>query len=135
MAFNLLLKSQLQYLLGKLFPQIYTYSTCATEKNQVVKVVNLSGFILKQGAHISVRFSDTSTSLPSSGNITLNVNNTGSKTVYISENDSICDYTYASFFGDNKVHQFIYDGTYWVWDNKDYESDASITTIEFENLT
>lgn len=135
MAFNLLLKPQLQYFLNKLFPLILSYGICETEKSSVSKVVILSGFALKKGAHISVRFSDTSTNLPSSGNISLNVNNTGSKTIYISESNDICDYKYASYFGNNKVYQFVYDGSNWIWNNKDYESDALITTIEFENLT
>lgn len=135
MAYNLLLKTQLQYFLNKIFPQIYSYATCATSKNEIAKVVVLNGFILKAGARISVRFSDTSTTLPSSGNITLNVNNTGSKTIYISDNNTICNYTYASNFGDNKYHQFEYDGVNWIWINKDYEVDALITIAEFENLT
>ena len=134
MAFNLLLKTQMQYFVNKLLSQIYSYATCSTVISEVSKVVALNGFILKTGAQISVRFSDVSTTLPSSGNITLNVNNTGSKTVYISEKDSICDYSYASNFGHGKIQQFEYDGTNWIWLNKDYESDALITSTEFQNL-
>jgi hypothetical protein len=82
-----------------------------------------------------VRFSDTTTSVPTSGNISLNVNNTGSKTVYISETNSICDYSYASSFCNNKVHQFLYDGNYWVWINDNNEVDALITSSEFEDFS
>ena len=46
MAFNLLLKSQLERFVDNLFPQIYSYGTCSTGKNDVAKVVALTGFIL-----------------------------------------------------------------------------------------
>lgn len=134
MAFNLLLKPQLERFTNKIFPLIFSYGTSSTEKDDVEKIVLLSGFILKQGARIFVRFSDTSTILPSSGNISLNVNGTGNKTVYLSNSNIICDYKYSSNFGNNKVHQFVYDGTYWVWVNDINETDALITSTEFENL-
>lgn len=125
------------YLLVKLkaflFPQIFTYGICNTKNYEVDKIVVLNGFMLKKGARIYVRFSDSSTEFPLSGYISLNVNNTGLKTVYCSDTNTICDYSFASNFCNNKVHTFIYDGTHWIWDKK-YETDALITSKEFQDL-
>lgn len=116
MSFNLLLKEQLDRFNTRLFPHLYSYTECTTEKNILTKVITLQNFTLKQGAHIYVRFVTVSTTLPSSGNISLNLNNTGSKQVVFSNtNNSLCTYEYANEFGDNKVIEFVYDGTYWVW--------------------
>lgn len=134
MAFNILLKSQLQRLVNKLFAQIFTYGTCSTARNVVAKEVSLSGFVLKQGSHINVRFTDTSTSNPSSGNISLNVNSTGAKEIKISSTNAICDYTAAELFCNNIVQSFVYDGSNWIIQANTSGLDALITKSEFENL-
>ena len=115
MAFNLLLKAQLERVINKIKPLIRTYATSSTAKDTVNKVVFLNGFILGTGAKVTVKFTDTSTTSPSSGNITLNVNSTGAKTVISSIDGSTCTYEDADYFCDNKTQQFIYDGTNWVW--------------------
>lgn len=115
MAFNLLLKAQLQRVINKLKPQIQTFAISSTSKDTVAKEASLNGFILGVGSKVTVRFTDTSAIAPSSGNITLNVNSTGAKTIKTSTNDTICTYEDADYFCDNKVQQFIYDGTNWVW--------------------
>ena len=65
----------------------------------------------------------------------MNVNGTGAKAIYLSESNIACDYTFASYFGNNSIFQFEYDGTNWIWINRNYESDVIITTTEFDNLT
>ncbi len=115
MAFNLLLKAQLERFLDKLEPQIHTFATSSTAQNVVDKVAILNGFILGAGAKVTVRFTDTSSVSPSSGNITLNVNSTGAKVVKTSDDNTICTYEDAESFCNNKVQQFVYDGTNWVW--------------------
>lgn len=120
MAYNVLLKTQVQYLLNKLFPQMYSYAECSTGRNTVAKVVPLTGFILKKGAKICVRFTDTGTSNPASGNITLNVNNTGAKTVIIgNSNKTVMTYAYSWELSANKCHSFVYDGANWVFLGRD----------------
>lgn len=115
MSFNILLKSQLERLMDKLFPQLYSYGICTTERDYVLKNVTLEGFILKRGARITVRFSNTSTTKLSAGTIMLNVNSTGRKYIKLSDTNDYCSYEYENEFCDNKVQQFVYDGTNWVW--------------------
>lgn len=134
MALNLLLKAQLQRFVGKLFSQIFTYNVCSTARNVVAKEVSLSDFVLKAGAKIDIKFTDVSSENPSSGNITLNVNNTGAKTVKISSTDEVCDYTMAEFFCNNVTYSFVFDGTYWIAliDKKDLNT--LITKNEFQEF-
>lgn len=115
MSFNILLKPQLERLLDTLLLQINTFGISQTARNTAVKLVTLDGFILKGGARIAVRFSDVSATSLGSGNILLNVNSTGQKNVVLSDNNAICTYEYESEFCNNKMQQFIYDGTNWVW--------------------
>lgn len=138
MAFNLLLEAQLERLMNKLKPQIRTYATSSTAKNVVDKVASLNGFILGEGAKVTIKFTDTTTASPSSGNLTLNVNSTGAKIIKSNEDYSTCTYEDASEFCGNKTQKFIYDGTNWIWFKNDSsvdDSDVLVTTSEFENLT
>lgn len=139
MSYNILLKAQLERLVDKLQSQIYSYGTSATAKNVLAKEVTKSDFVLKVGAKVYVKFTDNTTTSPSSGNFTLNVNSTGAKSIALANtNNTLCSYEYAEDFCSNKVQQFVYDGTYWVYlrDNSDggTPEDLLITTNEFEQL-
>lgn len=102
---------------------ISPYIECTTDRSDVNKKVDLSGFELKTGAKIIVRFTSTSTTTPTSGNMTLNVNNTGAKPIVDGHaNKSIFTYTAHDIFYNNYVCEFVYDGTYWVLLNRDYNS-------------
>ena len=57
------------------------YAECSTAYNINNKVVACGGFALQKGACIAIMFTDTSTTAPTTGNITLNINNTGAKTI------------------------------------------------------
>lgn len=93
-----------------------TLATCSTARNVAAKVATLANFVLKPGATIVVKFTDTTKSNPSSGNLTLNVNNTGAKTIAFTRNGAIgaLTYTGAGAFYNNLAHVFTYNGTYWV---------------------
>ena len=93
-----------------------TLATCSTARNVTAKVATLANFVLKPGATIVVEFTDTTTTNPSSGNLTLNVNNTGAKTIAFTRNGVIgaLNYTSAGAFYNNIAHVFTYNGTYWV---------------------
>lgn len=134
MALNLLLKAQLQRFAEKLFSQIYTYNVCSTARNIVAKEVNITGFVLKTGSKIDVKFTDVSSELPSSGYITLNVNNTGAKNVKLSSTNEVCDYTMSDFFCNNVTQTFVYDGTNWIIYANKSDNNALITKNEFQNL-
>ena len=94
--------------------------TCSTARSTAAKTVALTGFTLTTGAKVTVRFTDTGTSNPSSGNLTLEVNGTGAKEIVDGHtNMTVMTYSNASSFYNNYVAEFVYDGTYWVWINKD----------------
>ena len=100
------------------------YGTCSTAAGTAAKVVTCSGFVLATGARISVYCSTAN----SAGAITLNVNSTGAKSVYVKG---------AATSSSNKLWwevgtqlDFIYDGTYWR-----YISDYYNTMIPSQNYT
>ena len=100
-------------LINKLFAE------CSTARNVAAKTVTLPGFELKTGTRITVRFTDTGASNPSSGNITLNVNGTGAKEI-VDSHTNMTKLTYdVNMFYNNMTWDFIYDGTYWVYLNRD----------------
>lgn len=93
---------------------------CSTARNVAAKEATLSGFVLSVGAKISVRFTDTGTANPTSGNITLNVNGTGAKQIVDSKtNKTVQTYANGGNYYNNLVQEYVYDGTYWVWTNRD----------------
>jgi hypothetical protein len=97
-----------------------SYATCSTARSTAAKVVSLTGFSLKTGSTIKVRFTDTGSSNPASGNLTLNVNSTGAKTIVDGHsNNTTMTYANAGYFYNNVVCDFVYNGTSWVWLNRD----------------
>lgn len=117
-----------QYVLAGVTETSEQYAECSTARNVAAKTVTLPGFTLEAGARISVRFTDTGTSNPTSGNITLNVNGTGAKEIVDSHtNKTKLTYT-SSLFYNNMVNDFIYDGTYWVYMNRDNNTTYSSKT-------
>ena len=100
------------------------YATCATGRATNAKVATLAGFVLNIGVTIAVKFTDTAgTENPASGNLTLNVNNTGAKTIGYTRNGSksALAYSTGAYFYNNATHIFTYDGTYWIC--MDYNAD------------
>lgn len=91
--------------------------SCATGQATAAKVATLKNFKLAVGLSIAVKFTDTAgTANPASGNLTLNVNGTGAKTIGYFRNGNKAALTYASgtFFCNNATHIFTYDGAYWL---------------------
>lgn len=108
------------------------YATCATGRATAAKVATLANFTLTVGATIAVKFTDTAgTTMPSSGNLTLNVNNTGAKDIASFRNGiktSLPANIVGDFFYNNITHIFTYDGTYWLcmdW-NADNNTDEKV---------
>lgn len=107
------------------------YGVCETSAATTAKVGTCSGFQLYSGATILLKMTYTSTS---TSNNTLNVNGTGAKTIYTSNNIPVrYTSTYTSSYqkpwsaGDYCL--FTYDGTYWVWVN------APRTRMYYSNST
>ena len=93
------------------------YATCTTGRATNAKVATLAGFVLNIGVTIAVKFTDTAgTENPASGNLTLNVNNTGAKPIGYTRNGSkaAAAYSTGAAFYNNVTRIFTYDGTYWI---------------------
>ena len=105
------------------------FATCATARSTAAKVATLANFTLSVGATIAVKFTGTGTANPSSGNLTLNVNNTGAKNIGYFRNGNKSSLNYANGWGfyNNATHLFTYDGTYWLCTDWNTDNDTKIT--------
>ena len=117
----------------------HMFATCSTASNVAAKVVSVSGINeLYSGMKILVKFTNTGTTLPSSGNLTLKVGDTAAKTIVLSNSNSqAITYTAGLQFTSNKEYEFIYDGTYWVLTSnisEDILDEYLVTTSEFESM-
>ena len=90
------------------------YCTCYTDSDTAEKIVSVTGFVLEEGARVTVNFSESNTA----ANPTLNVHSgnayTGAKAIMYRGTSSVSgssDY-YRWQAGD--IIDFIYDGTNWV---------------------
>lgn len=107
-------------------------ATCATGRAAAAKVATLANFVLQVGTSIAVKFTDTAgTANPTTGNLTLNVNGTGAKTIGYFRNGNKAAISYASgnFFYNNATHIFTYDGTFWLC--MDWNADSNTTYSNF----
>ena len=86
------------------------YGTCSTAAATRDKVVVCPDFVLKTGAVIRVKFTESTSVAPY-----LNVNGTGAISVKHSTNVQMS--AAQTWQPDNTV-TFIYDGTYWIVDNR-----------------
>ena len=102
------------------------YGTCVTSRATNAKVVTCDNFVLEIGCKIVVKFIDAAGEAPTSGNITLNINNTGAKNVY-NKNSTQMTYSYSGEFRNSRVCEFTYDGTNYIWLN--YDSNTTYTTL------
>lgn len=107
------------------------YAECATARNVIAKVIDCEGFVLETGAIIAVRFTDTSTASPTSGNITLNINNTGAKNIILKSNNAVYTYGWAWAFCNNQTWLFVYNGTYFVCINQDNNTTYTPMSLGF----
>ena len=106
--------------------------SCATGRTTAAKVATLKNFKLAVGVSIAVKFTNTAgTANPASGNLTLNVNGTGAKTIGYFRNGNKSALTYASggLFCNNATHIFTYDGVYWLC--MDWNADNNTTYDNF----
>lgn len=78
------------------------YGTCSTAAATAAKVVSCTGYALKTGGVIRVKFTVTNTA----ANPTLNVNSTGAKAIYY-RGAAIT----AGYLAAKRVYEFVYDGT------------------------
>ena len=94
------------------------YGTCSSAANaqQKVATVTNNDFALEDGATIVIKFTYTNSYESSSTNpITLNVNNTGAKSIIVASGGIPTGDNKTVFGTADYYNTYVYDGTYWVW--------------------
>ena len=83
------------------------YGSCSTSSSDSAKLVtvNDSSFVLRQGATVCIRFTNTNTA----SSITLNVNSTGPRTIRLLNYTTLISY----YWEPGSYVTFLYDGNYW----------------------
>lgn len=103
---------------------IVHYGVCSSSATDTTKIVPCANFSLVTGAHIRVKFTVTNSA---SAPVSLNVNNTGDKTIKY-HGGTIG----GSWLSANRVLEFVYDGTDWLitgdLDNNNRTSQTNTTT-------
>ena len=88
---------------------VNNFVSCNTAAATAAKTVTIDGFRLLSGAQVRVKFTNANTA----SSPTLNVSNTGAKSIYYNGLYST-SFTSTSFpFDADKIYTFTYDGTYW----------------------
>lgn len=105
-----------------------TCTTAAATAAKVVTLTDASGWELKQGATICIKFTNTNTAK----NPTLNVNNTGAKSIYY--NTSVITTGSLWTAGEaNRFTSFMYDGTNWVWVGSNLDRNNAYSITQYTN--
>ena len=109
------------------------YGTCSSSADASAKTISVSvaqNFELKIGVIVSVLFSNANTA----SNVTLEVNNTGAKSIYY--NNAVYTGSSTTVCGNaNNVCTYMYDGTYWVWLSHGADSNTTYSTMSSSELT
>ena len=97
------------------------YGTCSTAADQAVKAITCAKYdTLTVGDMIIVKFDNTNTA--SGSTVKLNVNSTGEKPVKKQQNNVLANLAAAGELRDDTIATFIYNGTYWIFTNGDYNN-------------
>lgn len=98
-----------QYIDGMSFngtADIHHYTTCSTAAGTAAKTASLSGFALKNGARVIVKFTNANTA---TSNVTLNIQSTGAKKITYKGNDLTATDSWEA----GTTIEFVYNGTSW----------------------
>ena len=91
------------------------YGTCSTVAATEEKAVTCDDFVssdLIPGVIVNVKFGATNSA--AIANLTLNVNNTGAKSIKYLYNGNYNNIPSAAYLKADQIYQFTYDGTYWI---------------------
>lgn len=98
--------------------------TCSTAAATAAKVVDApQGFVLQEGCIIGVKFSYSNTAT----DVTLNVGGTGAKSIYYANSVYTDKGSKVTGYANYYIF-YMYDGTYWVWVNYDFDGTYSTMT-------
>jgi len=107
------------------------YGTCGTAAANQVKVVSLqnaTGFALRVGTVIRVRFTNTNSyNATSTATVQLNVNSTGAKNI-VGGASAVATGTNTTYFGRaGYVNTYVYNGSQWVWCGSSADNNSTYT--------
>ena len=104
------------------------YCTCYTASDTAEKTVSVTGFVLEEGARVTVNFSESNTA----ANPTLNVHSgnayTGAKAIMYRGTSSVSGSSNYYRWQAGDIIDFIYDGTNWVmvgWQTYAYHAESA----------
>lgn len=108
------------------------YATCSTAAATTAKEATTtdSGFVLKEGVVVDVKFTNTNTGAVES--LTLNVNGTGAKSIKTMYSNSLANITDAGQLYAGLIIRFVYSGTYWIAETN-YNSDSNALCTKYYN--
>lgn len=103
------------------------YATCDTAAATAAKVATVdpetTGFVLSKGTTVNVAFTNTNSAAVA--NLTLNVNSTGAKAIKYIYNNTIANLPAVSYLLAGAMYQFVYDGTYWMCQSMNYNTNTN----------
>lgn len=103
------------------------YATCSTAGATLLKEATITpattNFKLGIGTAVNIKFDNTNSGARTS--LTLNVNNTGAKNIKFINNNTITDIPGNGYILGGRTYLFIYDGTYWVIQNLNYNTNET----------
>ena len=103
------------------------YAECPTPGATTEKVATITpvttAFTLTEGATVNVKFDVKNEGAV--GSITLNVNGTGAKNIKYINNNAISNIPGTDYIAAGRTYQFVYDGTYWVIQNLNYNTNTN----------
>lgn len=104
------------------------YAICTTAANISAKIATTTSgtFKLDIGARVTVKFTNE---LMASG-VTLNVNNTGAKTIHCGDANGNSYLTGNQYWEAGSVIDFVYDGTYWNMATTGYAANAKKASLD-----
>ena len=118
-----------------------TYGVCYTAAATAAKTVSITGFVLKKGASVRVKFAYSNTA----DSPTLNVNDTGAKSIVYSGYSSLLEKYY---WKSGDLLTFTYNGAFWeladdasrknartIWANDTTTATVTAGTVTFNSNT
>jgi len=106
------------------------YGTCTTAAGTAAKVVVIADptWNLQTGNIIGVKFSNTN----SASNVTLNVNDSGAKSLYFNTGVYTGTGSIVTGYANNIIY-YMYDGTNWVWLNCNWDTNKDTFTSAYSS--
>lgn len=115
------------------------YGTCTTAADAQAKeatIASSQNFTLKIGAVVCIKFTNSNTFTATDSAVpTLNVNSTGAKTIYYAGSAANTGTNTTAYGRANYINQYIYDGTYWVWQGSSADNNTTYSAMSTSELT